>query len=100
MEPAIIVGLDGSPEGLAAARWAADQAVRCKLTLRLMHAWPPLVLGATGIPAEMDQNYWARRIVHTTRAPHRRQPGRRRCRACASASGTGVHDDRARFAGG
>lgn len=68
MEPVVTVGLDGSPESLSAARWGADEAERRNLTLRLLHAWPLLVPESTRVPAEMDQNYWARRIVHNTRA--------------------------------
>ncbi|MGD3110663.1 universal stress protein [Streptomyces sp. YGL11-2] len=64
MDHVVTVGLDGSAESLAAARWAAEEADRRRLTLRLLHAWPMLAPETTETPREADQNYWAKLIVH------------------------------------
>ncbi|MFF3625001.1 universal stress protein [Streptomyces sp. NPDC002467] len=42
MSDHVIVGVDGSPESRAAARWAAQEAVLRRVALRLVHAvdWP------------------------------------------------------------
>lgn len=68
MQPVVTVGLDGSPESLSAARWAAEEAEKRKLTLRLLHAWPLLAPEPARVPSEVDQNYWAKRLVHTAQA--------------------------------
>ncbi|MFH8387547.1 universal stress protein [Kitasatospora sp. NPDC018058] len=39
MRPEITVGLDGSPESLSAARWAAREAHLWGLPVRLLHLW-------------------------------------------------------------
>ncbi|MFH8754315.1 universal stress protein [Streptomyces atroolivaceus] len=57
-----MVGIDGSPEALAAAGWAAREAQRHDVALRLVHAWTrsprPYAL-----PSTTSQHHWARRIL-------------------------------------
>ncbi|MDX3275839.1 MULTISPECIES: universal stress protein [Streptomyces] len=75
MKPVLTVGLDGSPESLAAARWGAATADRQGLTLRLLHAWLPLAPGPRTGSAESDQHHWAQRILHDAHVElHKRYP--------------------------
>ncbi|MFJ8160077.1 universal stress protein [Streptomyces sp. NPDC096136] len=75
MNSHVAVGVDGSAEGRAAARWAAQEAVLRRVALRLVHAvdWPldPLVPGLG--PQDVDR--WAdRALADTAQELHRRHP--------------------------
>ncbi|MEV0173513.1 universal stress protein [Streptomyces sp. NPDC050803] len=64
MRHPVVVGLDGSRESLAAADWAAREALRRDLPLRLVHAWEG---GASPDESELPEleapRYWSRRIL-------------------------------------
>jgi len=57
----VVVGVDGSKESMVAARWAADEAVRRQLTLRLIHAFTVPIVGvpAYGIPPDFTEGMQA-----------------------------------------
>ncbi|MCI3278199.1 universal stress protein [Streptomyces cylindrosporus] len=59
----VVVGLDGSRESLAAADWAAGEALRRGLPLRLVHAWEGLSPDVSQLPELEAPRYWARRIL-------------------------------------
>ncbi|MFH7596461.1 universal stress protein [Streptomyces racemochromogenes] len=61
----LVAGVDGSPESLAAADWAAREAVRRDVPLRLVHAWlwQPLDL-----PVTQDRESAARRAQEVLKA--------------------------------
>ncbi|MFR0354598.1 universal stress protein [Streptomyces sediminimaris] len=61
----VVVGLDGSRESLAAADWAAGEALRRGLPLRLVHAWVGLSPEASRLPELEAPRHWARRILRT-----------------------------------
>ncbi|WP_406069027.1 universal stress protein [Streptomyces sp. NBC_01020] len=63
MKPVVTVGLDGTPESLSAAFWAAQEASARGATLRLLHAWVLLSTETAERQPEGDPNYWAKRIV-------------------------------------
>ncbi|MFE2943089.1 universal stress protein [Streptomyces sp. NPDC059255] len=63
VKPVVTVGLDGTPESLSAALWAAQEASARGATLRLLHAWAMIVPERGDHPRENDRNYWPKRIV-------------------------------------
>lgn len=63
----VVVGLDGSRESLAAADWAAREALRRGVPLRLVHAWEAASTEASAeasaLPELAAPRFWARRIL-------------------------------------
>ncbi|WP_089107382.1 universal stress protein [Streptomyces hyaluromycini] len=61
----VVAGLDGSRESLAAADWAAREALRRGLTLRLVHAWEGLPDDGAdaNLPELRAPQYHARRVL-------------------------------------
>lgn len=53
----VVVGIDGSEHALLAAQWAASDAARRRLPLRLLHAYTVPILGvpAYGIPPDLTE---------------------------------------------
>jgi nucleotide-binding universal stress UspA family protein len=79
MPRTLVAGLDGSPESLAAADWAAREALLRDLPLRLIHAWyEPQPWGSAGPEQAEAQRHWALRIPREAEAELvRRHPGLR-----------------------
>ncbi|WP_327341415.1 universal stress protein [Streptomyces europaeiscabiei] len=63
----IVVGLDGSPESLAAADWAAQEAQRRAVPLRMVTAW---IWRPVDVPTAQEseaQKQWAQRLSSEVR---------------------------------
>ncbi|WNM31242.1 universal stress protein [Streptomyces sp. Li-HN-5-11] len=59
----VIAGVDGSAESLAAAEWAAREALRRDRPLRLVHVWDWHPRGHDGEPANAAQRHAGRRAL-------------------------------------
>ncbi|MXM65585.1 universal stress protein [Streptomyces sp. HUCO-GS316] len=59
----VVAGVDGSAESLAAAEWAAREAVRRERPLRLLHAWNWHPRQGDGETANAAQRHLARRVL-------------------------------------
>jgi nucleotide-binding universal stress UspA family protein len=68
MPSPVVAGVDGSAESLAAAEWAAREALRRGLPLRLVHAWEglPEDEGAARLPELRAPRAHASRVLRAT----------------------------------
>ncbi|MEU0216036.1 universal stress protein [Streptomyces sp. NPDC006265] len=70
----IVVGIDGSTEGLAAAHWAAQEAQRRGIGLSVIHVWHRHPHPAPYVPMDSTEHDWAeqllREAVRSVRAAH------------------------------
>lgn len=62
MARTVTAGLDGSRESVAAAHWAAHEALRRGLPLRLVHVWEWEPTTRTPLVGPETQRHWAERI--------------------------------------
>ncbi|MFF4958251.1 universal stress protein [Streptomyces sp. NPDC001222] len=72
----VTVGVDGSPESVAAAAWAGREAVRRDLPLRIVHAWQWQSYDLAPTADRDAQAAWAGQLAQETRATiAERHPG-------------------------
>jgi len=70
----VTTGIDGSKESLAAAHWAAREALRRGVPLCLVHAWKWYPRPTPAVPADSTERAWAEqtldRAADSVRAAH------------------------------
>ncbi|MFS8204736.1 universal stress protein [Streptomyces sp. CWNU-52B] len=70
----VTAGVDGSVESVATAHWAAREAVRRGVPLRLVHAWKWHPRPPGSVPADSSEREWAQQtlneVVRGVRAAH------------------------------
>lgn len=66
MKHGVTVGIDGSPESLAAASWAAREAQSRNVTLRLVHGLAPVASAPGGVSEEEVATLRALRVLDWT----------------------------------
>ncbi|QRX90223.1 universal stress protein [Streptomyces noursei] len=67
MKDVVTVGVDGTPQALAAAQWAAHEARLRQSRLRLLTAWQPLTARPRA-PWAAEPPHWPDRITQEARA--------------------------------
>ncbi|MHB6904445.1 universal stress protein [Streptomyces sp. DB-54] len=68
MKNVVTVGVDGTSQALAAARWAAHEARLRQSRLRILTAWQPLTGRPRGAPWTPEPPHWPDRIIEEARS--------------------------------
>ncbi|MGD3113051.1 universal stress protein [Streptomyces sp. YGL11-2] len=68
MKDLVTVGVDGTPQALAAARWAAHEARLRQARLHLLTAWQPLTERQRGMPWRTELPHWPDRVLDEARS--------------------------------
>ncbi|NJQ00158.1 universal stress protein [Streptomyces zingiberis] len=72
----VAVGVDGSPQSLTAAEWAADEALRSGRALRIVQVWDPPAAATVRPDAVASHRRWAeQRLDAARRTAGERAPG-------------------------